>query len=180
MDQDPRKRRTFLGAFRDAAATLSALRRTLGTSPKAKRVLWVDDHPENNRIPRGLLEDAGALVVSAQSTDEAVALLARPNHEFDLIISDMGRDENLIAGLELLRYLHNVSVGLPAIIYSDSPEADARREELHELGAIGPVLGPENLITEIARLFQYNKPGTVVEQTGDGRNDSRRFQRFLP
>ena len=151
---DPRKKSSFLGAFRDAAATLSALRRTLGNSAKAKRILWVDDHPENNRIPHRLFEDGGALVVSAQSTNEALALLEKPNDGFDLIISDMGRGQNLIAGLELVRWWRNAPVGFPVIISSDSPEADARREELQKLGAIGPVLGPENLIAEIARLFQ--------------------------
>jgi len=129
------------------------MRRTLGTCCCGKRIVWVDDHPDNNRIPRRLLEDGGAALVLALSTKEASSLLERPKDTVHLVISDMGRGDDQLAGIELLEYLRKATIQLPVIIYSDNPMADARREEIRRLGGIGPILGPENLIECISRLF---------------------------
>jgi len=144
---------TALSAIREAAAALADMRRTLGGSSAGKCVLWVDDHPGNNDIPRRLLEDAGASVELALSTAEAISRLEGRAGRVDLVISDMGQGENSIAGIELLRFLHRAGMCLPVIIYSDSPKAQERRGEIENLGAVGPVLGPKNLIAAVSRLL---------------------------
>jgi hypothetical protein len=66
----------------------------------------------------------------------------------------MRRGENSTAGLELLGSLRHVSQDLPAIIYSDSFEAATLQTEIEQLGAIGPILGPKNLISVISHLLR--------------------------
>ncbi len=64
------------------------------------RILWVDDHPENNRYEHAMLTALGLTVETASSNSEA---LERARHnQPDLVISDIRRDrEGSRAGLEL-------------------------------------------------------------------------------
>lgn len=56
-----------------------------------KRILWVDDNPQNNIYEKQAFETVGLEVVIARSTDEGLAYV---KHQlFDVIISDMGRKE---------------------------------------------------------------------------------------
>jgi CheY-like chemotaxis protein len=55
------------------------------------RVLWVDDHPENNTPLIELLRQFGARVETPRSNDQALALLRESR--YDVIISDVGRDD---------------------------------------------------------------------------------------
>jgi hypothetical protein len=59
------------------------------------RILWVDDHPENNTIERDILYSFGMSVDIALSTKEAVSMLMEKNdsgQRYHVIISDMGRE----------------------------------------------------------------------------------------
>jgi CheY-like chemotaxis protein len=55
------------------------------------RILWVDDHPENNTPVIDLLRRFGSVVETPRSNSEAVALLA--GARYDVIISDVSRDD---------------------------------------------------------------------------------------
>lgn len=55
------------------------------------RILWVDDHPENNTPIADLLRQFGASVDTPRSNVEALALLS--TSRYDVIISDVGRDD---------------------------------------------------------------------------------------
>ena len=153
MTQESAPKRVGVGSLREAMALLVELRQILGMTASGKMVLWVDDHPENNEIPCAVLQSGGASVCLANSTEEATAHISAAK-SCDLLITDMGRAESPLAGLELVRQLRRESVATPVIVYSDNPEAESRRDELARLGAIGPVLGPRNVISEVARLLQ--------------------------
>jgi CheY-like chemotaxis protein len=129
------------------------MRRILGKSCYGKRILWVDDHPDNNRIPCRILEDGGATVILALSTEDATAVLNQQGRAVDLVISDMGRGDDQIAGIKVLEYLRDSSIRVPAIIYSDNPLAEERHDEIQSLGGIGPLLGPKRLIERVSCLF---------------------------
>lgn len=58
---------------------------------RGMRVLWVDDHPENNFDLRRILTDYGMAVTVAMSTAEACDRAMR--NDFDLVITDFGRDK---------------------------------------------------------------------------------------
>lgn len=66
------------------------------------RVLWADDHPENNLPIIELLRRFDAAVDTPRSNNEALSLLDASR--YDVVISDVGRDnEGERAGLELAR-----------------------------------------------------------------------------
>ena len=55
------------------------------------RILWVDDHPENNTPIIELLRRFGAVVETPRSNSEALGLLA--GARYDVVISDVSRDD---------------------------------------------------------------------------------------
>jgi CheY-like chemotaxis protein len=106
-------------------------RRNPGRPPLAgRRILWVDDNPHNNRFEVGRLEQLGATVERAASTEFALTSLR--NTPIDLVISDLNRIEygqpRPTAGLELLRRARQV-VGAPVpFVFYIGHRADAPAE----------------------------------------------------
>ena len=77
-------------------------------------VLWVDDHPENNRTERRLLRQLGVFVEAVAANREAMSVLS-DTEPVDLIISDVKRDDGS-SGLDLLPALRAQGIR-PAIIF---------------------------------------------------------------
>jgi CheY-like chemotaxis protein len=94
-----------------------ALRSTLSEIPPFAKVLWVDDHPDNNKYEIDTLERLGMDIDTVRSNAEAEAVVWRK--VYDLIISDIGRGppETPTAGLELPAKLADISLGNAPIIY---------------------------------------------------------------
>lgn len=69
-------------------------------------MLWVDDHPENNRNEQRAFEALGMRFTLSKSTDDALDQLSRRTYE--LIISDMGRGPDPQAGYTLLDQLTSI------------------------------------------------------------------------
>ena len=69
------------------------------------RILWVDDHPENNAPIVELLRKYGTVVETPRSNDAALALLRASR--YGVVISDVGRDQEgpagALAGIALAR-----------------------------------------------------------------------------
>jgi hypothetical protein len=61
-------------------------------------LLWVDDHPENNASIVELLSEYGVDVEIALANDEAFSRLTRHPKRYQVLISDMGRDNEPAAG----------------------------------------------------------------------------------
>ncbi len=79
------------------------------------KILWVDDHPENNINEKRTLEGFGVHVDQVTSTTEALnRLLGR---SLDLIISDMDRAGRSDAGMELLCSLLSSDCPIPLVFY---------------------------------------------------------------
>ncbi|MGO4222302.1 response regulator transcription factor [Lysobacter sp. TAF61] len=96
------------------------------------RILWVDDQPRNNSFLIATLEDAGAKVDTALSTDEALQRVGKAS--YDAIISDMSRPEGERAGIELARKLKAMGVSSPLYILSGKWVAVALRQEALQAG----------------------------------------------
>jgi CheY-like chemotaxis protein len=98
------------------------------------RILWVDNHPENNVYERRALEQQGLQISIALSTDQALEVLGRDR--FAAIISDMGRKEGPEEGYVLLDELRKSGNQTPFIIYAGSnlPE---HKQMAKERGALG-------------------------------------------
>src|SRR5207247_2230654 len=95
-----------------------------------KRVLWVDDEPQNNEHGIKALQAQGVEVVICKTTQEALNKVERV--KFDVIITDQLRHEDGIrkdrAGYELIGQLRQAGVKVPVILSTAFPnEEEARR-----------------------------------------------------
>lgn len=101
-------------------------------SRSSKRILWVDDLPKNNSYLVALLEERGAKVDVATSTQEGVEKFkAIP---YDIVISDMGRPEGDHAGLDLLNKIHELNPDVPFFIFCGGWAARNLREKALSAG----------------------------------------------
>ena len=111
-------------------------------------ILWVDDHPSNNRNEARMLRSFGALVTFAAATEEALRALqtATEQHQpFDIILSDISRDlptPDPTAGLAMLPRLRAAGFQQPVIYYVGHPNADAGVPA----GAFGVTNRPDQLL----------------------------------
>jgi DNA-binding response OmpR family regulator len=128
----------------------------IGDAPDAVgRVLWVDDHPQNNIYEKRFFESHRIAVHNVTTSADALRLLAM--NDYRVVISDMGRGEDRLAGLKLVGQMRAQGDDTPLIIYTvrpDRPDAQqAQREMIADAGAQGVVLTPQEVRSAILRLF---------------------------
>jgi len=109
---------------------------------KKATILWVDDNPSNNLNERRSLEALGATFVLATSTEDALDQMQR--QPFQLVISDLGRPPDSMAGLTLLDKLRASGNSTPFIIYAGSRGITVRDEAIRK-GAFGVTNRPDEL-----------------------------------
>ncbi len=83
---------------------------------KGGRLLWVDDHPEGNASLIQLFRAAGMEVDTALSTAEALSRLRM--RSYDVILSDIGRQQDPSAGISMLRDLDDLGIDTPVVLYT--------------------------------------------------------------
>jgi DNA-binding response OmpR family regulator len=119
------------------------------------RVLWVDDHPQNNIYEERLFEEHRIVVHNATSSADALKLLSM-NH-YDVVISDMGRGEDRLAGVRLVEEMRASGNDTPFVIYTVRPKSveqqDAQRNLVAEAGAQGVAVTPQEIRSVVLRLF---------------------------
>jgi CheY-like chemotaxis protein len=81
-------------------------------------VLWVDDKPDQNIAEQRALNSYGLNIVTATSTDRALELLREKS--FDVIISDLKRGDDQIAGFKFLEELRKRGIRTPVIFYTST------------------------------------------------------------
>lgn len=94
-------------------ASASILGEAVPTSNK--RILWVDDNPKNNSFLVSALQERGARVDIALSTDAGLSMFRK--QRYDMVLSDMGRPEGERAGLDLTRRIKEIRPEVPVYIY---------------------------------------------------------------
>ena len=104
------------------------------TKKRQRKILWVDDCPENNLSERQAFEAQGIDCSLALSTTEALRSIQR--NKYAVIISDMGRKEGMQEGYILLEKLKDLKDKTPFIIYANS-SAPEYKKKTNELGAAG-------------------------------------------
>jgi DNA-binding response OmpR family regulator len=127
----------------------------IGDAPDAvARVLWVDDHPENNIYEKQFFETHRIAVHPVSSSTDALKLLAM--YEYDLVISDMGRGEDRLAGARLVEQMRANGDRTPAVIYTvraDTPiKQRAQRNLVAEAGAQGIAVTPGEIREIVMRI----------------------------
>lgn len=114
------------------------------------RVLWVDDHPENNAEERRFLEERKVAVYQVTTSEDALALLAM--YQYDAVISDMNRNGKPLAGLELVREMRRRQDRTPFFLYTFVP-SEAQQVLVAEAGGQGAAVAPDELYAAILPLF---------------------------
>ncbi len=111
------------------------------SSPRFRRVLWVDDNPSNNAYEIKKLRDAGLEVVLAESTAKAMETLTVSADGFDAVITDMGRTEDgryqATAGLTLIKQIRDMGEEKPIFVYAGRRGRELR-DQIIEAGAMVP------------------------------------------
>ena len=79
------------------------------------RFLWVDDNPDNNVNELVMFGQLKVSTQTAQNTEEALEMLK--GGSYDLVISDMKRDNDNTAGLKFLKQFRKVDETTPVIFY---------------------------------------------------------------
>jgi CheY-like chemotaxis protein len=115
-----------------------------------KKILWVDDHPENNVFERKAFESMGLKFTLASNTEEALQLLA--TRKFAAIISDMGRKEGSREGFRLLEACRIKDTSTPFFIYAGF-QATLLRREAALRGAQGSTNNAEELVELVTRAL---------------------------
>jgi len=116
-----------------------------------KRILWVDDLPNNNKNVIDLFRDRGIQFDMVLTTEEGVRLYQSAS--YDLIITDMGRGKESDAGLNLLRKLKLLKCQIPVIVYTTHKSIDRYGEEALRLGAYAVTNKAVKLIPIISSIL---------------------------
>ena len=121
-----------------------------------RAILWVDDHPSNNRLERTAFVDLQVDVQACRSTEEALAELRDDPTGYDLVISDWTRhpqqEKDLPEGLRLLREIRASDLPIKAIplIFYHGLVSETERAERSRLaqssGATGVTGSPGELL----------------------------------
>ena len=114
---------------------------------RAARVLWVDDHPENNIYENVMLSALGLAITQVTSSEAAKSLLEQDG--FDLLITDLTRGHDERGGIKLLEDLSDRSI--PTIVYTLM--LDTRIEEATHFGARSVTKTPAGLMQAVLDRF---------------------------
>ena len=115
------------------------------------RVLWVDDHPENNSVERGYLERRKLAVYQVVTSEEALQLLAM--YEYDAVISDMNRNDKPHDGITLVKEMRRRGDRTPFVLYSVVP-SEAQRRLVAESGGQAATVEREELYRQVDRFLR--------------------------
>lgn len=119
------------------------------------RVLWVDDHPDNNIEEKRYLEAHKVAVYQVKTTEEALTLLSM--YQYRAVISDMNRNGKLLDGFTLVRAMRKRGDRTPFYLYTYVPSA-AQSARLAQEGGQGVATKSKELYTLVLSLMD-KKPG---------------------
>lgn len=84
------------------------------------KILWIDNHPENNAQEVKLLRDIGLHIDLAETSDLAFAMVQ--NSTYQLIVSDRSRGGNKREGFDFHHMLLGKGIDLPFVFYVGTKE----------------------------------------------------------
>lgn len=133
-----------------AAVRATSSNSNISSKLSQKRILWVDDRPENNVYERKAFEAVGLTFSLALSTSQALELL--DENQFSAIISDMGRLEGLTEGYVLLESIEKKGIKTPFFIYAGSNLPEHKKEAIKR-GAQGSTNNAQELFVSVTKAI---------------------------
>jgi len=123
------------------------------TRNKHNRVLWVDDFPSNNQRIIDLFESKSVRFDIALSTQQGIKLVNE--HEYDLVITDMGRGKEYDAGINLIRQIKNTpgKNTIPILVFASTMALQNYGKYALELGAVAIADSLGTAITLISNIL---------------------------
>jgi CheY-like chemotaxis protein len=115
-----------------------------------KKLLWVDDRPDNNKYVSQLFRSLYMIIDTSTSTDEALTKLAKS--EYAVVITDMRRGYDDTAGYELLNAMRKQNINTPVVIYSASSNPRFQ-EQAKKRGAFGETNDPTELLSLVTQAI---------------------------
>lgn len=127
-------------------------------------LLWVDDHPANNRLEVAAFKRRRLAVHLAESSEDALKLLAM--NRYQLVISDLGRGDDRLAGLKMIGEMKRRDIAVPVLIYTMRPKEPAgqvaQRTMVFDGGAADLAVTPHEVRAKvIARLAPPHTTGPL-------------------
>lgn len=123
-----------------------------------RRILWVDDRPDNNTFERQAFESLGLTFDLVLSTDEALERLN--SSRYGAIISDMGRREGPHEGYRLLDAVRAFDKVTPFFIYAGSNVPEHKREAARH-GAQGSTNRASELVDMVTQALSSGDTTSV-------------------
>ena len=123
------------------APTAPALPSTI----RLRRILWVDDNPDNNLYETLALEMLGLAITKTTNSQAADVYLAA--QAYALVITDLGRPNDTLAGLDFVRALTKKYSRLKVIIYT--LRATDTADQGRQAGASAIVDTPHDLLEAV-------------------------------
>lgn len=117
---------------------------------RLRRLLWVDDNPDNNLYECVALLESGFVIATATTNRAAHRYLDET--AFDLVITDIGRDARIDDGAALVREISAAHPGLPVIVYTG--DAAIAQDDMTALGATAVLDEAEALIATVLRTVE--------------------------
>ncbi|KZN64561.1 hypothetical protein N473_14650 [Pseudoalteromonas luteoviolacea CPMOR-1] len=118
------------------------------------RILWVDDNPKNNIKEQGYFLKQKIGIYNTTSTQEALLLLSM--YDYTVVISDMGRSGEPLAGLKLLRAMRATGDDTPFYVYT-WVESKKQQEVILSAGGQGVATKKQDLYDYVLLHFDDEK-----------------------
>lgn len=127
------------------------------------RLLWVDDHPDNNNVEKAYFEKHNITVYQVTSSEAALTSLSL--YQYSAIISDMGRDGEVLAGLNLLKALRERENPTPFLMYT-IVLTQAQQTLLEKYQGQGVAVEPDKLYQLVLPYFDSSeKTDSAIKET---------------
>lgn len=122
---------------------------------RLRRILWVDDYPENNAYEIKTLKGHDVEVDLVKSTAEALEKINRSKPPYDAIITDMGRadDGGEFAGADFVGTLVDLGVGTPVFVYASAQAVANAKDRIDVLHARKENISMTSSSTEMLELL---------------------------
>lgn len=116
------------------------------------RILWVDDNPSNNDKERAYFEANKIAVYPVESTEKAIRLLSL--YQYQAVISDMGRQDDKLAGIHLLEQMRNAENNTAFVLYTWHSTLELEKE-IADLGGQAVAVDSQSLYKHVENYINF-------------------------